>query len=307
MTATALLLAATLAAAAPGPPAAYPAWDGAESVEAYARRVGLPAAERVALGGGVTLEMVLVPAGRFFMGAGPGEEAVAGADTAKERPRHEVAFARPFYVGKYEVTQAQWLAAVGDAVSLPGGRPPAAEKPAAFADHPIAGVSMAESLEFCAKASAAAKREVRLPTEAEWEYACRAGTSTPFYFGADWRKQVRPGAFQLLLDDYAWRPDDGKPGKVGRLKPNAWGLYDLYGNVAERTLDPHHPDYEGAPADGSAWEKGGGGAMTWVRGGSADNGGPLHFRSAARTACLSVNFRAPWLGMRVVAPVGPPK
>jgi formylglycine-generating enzyme required for sulfatase activity len=143
---------------------------------------------------------------------------VALADT----PKHEVTLTQGFYFGKYEVTQSQYEAVLN---RNKGSTP----------DHPAEGVKPFTALQFCDKISSTTGLETRLPTEAEWEYAARAGTDTRYFFGND----------PSLLGDYAWFRDnaDGKAHPVGQKKPNPWGLYDMYGNVAEYVRDEHAEDY----------------------------------------------------------------
>ena len=131
----------------------------------------------------------------------------------------------------------------------------AAVKPAEYGQLPVADMDMKGCLAFCRKLTAKVQRDVRLPSEAEWEYACRAGTKTVFYFGDDWQVQTSANKYRTLIGEYAWQSESKKPQHVGLLKPNAWGLYDMYGNVAERTLDPHHPNYEGRRRTGASGRK----------------------------------------------------
>ena len=178
------------------------------------RTAGLPVAREFDVGGGATMKMVLIPAGKFMMGS---------PDSAQGRinfevPQHEVILSKPFYMGVTEVTQAQYEAVMGTNPSYFKG-----------ATNPVEMVSWNGATEFCKKLSEKTRQTVRLPTEAEWEYACRAGTQTAFSFGD------APSA----LGDYAWW--DGNSGKtthpVGQKKPNSWGLYDMHGNVWELCAD----------------------------------------------------------------------
>jgi len=164
------------------------------------------------LGGGVTLELVRIPAGTFQMGD------LSGAGYSGERPVHTVTISRPFYLGKYEVTQAQWNAVMGPTSFYFTGD----NRPAEF-------VSWDDSQSFCQQVSALTARAARMPTEAEWEYACRAGTATDYSFGDD--------ASQLGL--YAWYSGNSanQTHDVGGKLPNAWGLYDMHGNVWESCQD----------------------------------------------------------------------
>jgi formylglycine-generating enzyme required for sulfatase activity len=163
---------------------------------------------------------------------------------AAEKPAHTVTFAASFAVARYEVTQELYEAVLGRNPSKWKGPRNSVEM-----------VSWDEATEFCRQATTELRRRkllgenevVRLPTEAEWEYACRAGTTTAYGFGdsAD------------DLKDYAWFKGNskGEDPPVGKKKPNAWDLYDMHGYVWEWCQDAWHDNYEGAPADGSAWEE----------------------------------------------------
>ncbi|NJO94379.1 MAG: formylglycine-generating enzyme family protein [Hydrococcus sp. RM1_1_31] len=186
--------------------------------------------------------MVAVRAGNFWMGA-PMAEA-EGYDC--ERPQHRVTV-KPLCMGKYPITQAQWQAiAATEPINLP-----LEPNPAKFqgADRPIERISWFEAVEFCQRLSRLSGRRYRLPSEAQWEYACRGGTTSPFHFG----KQLP----QHLVNYHGWGGNGGKQEgttTVGNFGvANAFGLYDMHGNVYEWCLDHWHDDYEGAPIDGSAW------------------------------------------------------
>ncbi len=234
----------------------------------------------------VGLEMVRVPAGRFTMGLSDREP-----HHSYEGPEHPVDVPA-FFLGRYPVTQAQWRAVVKELPAFsrelgPGpshflGPPNASAIRESGAWQPVERVSWDDAVEFCARLSRATDREYRLPTEAEWEYACRAGTTGPH--AGD-------------LDAMAWYRDNSgmKPHPVGMKQPNAFGLFDLHGNVWEWCSDPWHDGYEGAPTNGTAWT---GGDSTWrvVRGGyyasSAEGCRSGHrFRSYQDEANCSVGFR----------------
>jgi formylglycine-generating enzyme required for sulfatase activity len=174
------------------------------------------------LGDGVTMEMVYINPGKFVMG---GENQNGTKWTGVNVPKHEVTITKGFYLGKYEVTQAQYQQIMGSNPSK-GGKGP---------DNPVDNVSEGDSVEFCGNVSELTGQEVRLPTEAEWEYACRAGSTTTWFFGDD----------VSVLGDYAWyeKNDGGTSHPVGQKKPNPWGLYDMYGNVCERVSDTYSKDY----------------------------------------------------------------
>ena len=163
----------------------------------------------------IGMEFMLIPAGFFMMGRDPAFE--EGDDD--ERPQHTVNISKPFYLGKYEVTQAQWVAVMGNNPSRFKGR-----------NNPVEHVSWHDVQEFIRRLNAQEGRtQYRLPTEAEWEYAARAGATTAYFFGDD----------KHALSGYAWY--GGNSGDrlhpVGQKQPNAWGLYDVYGNVREWVQD----------------------------------------------------------------------
>ena len=189
------------------------------------------------LGNGVTLEMVSLPAGRFMMGSRLG----SGYDD--ERPQHSVGIAS-FLLGKYPITQEQWEAVMAwtPPYRCQGSR------------HPADRVSWKDAMEFCQRLSEKTGRAYRLPSEAQWEYGCRAGTTTPFYFGetitTDLANYV--GEHTYLSEPkgvYRHVTTD-----VGSFPPNAFGLYDMHGSVWEWCADAWHDDYTGAPADGNTWD-----------------------------------------------------
>jgi len=190
---------------------------------------------------GVTLEMVLIPDGTFIMGKPINKEARWPYDG--ESPPHQVTI-KPFYMSKYPITQAQWIAMMGDNPSYFQGD-----------NHPVENVSWEDSVRFCHKLSALTKKAYRLPSEAQWEYACRAGTTTPFYFG----ETITTDLVNYHYHDRNIYADEqegvyrGKTTEVGIFPPNAFGLYDMHGNVREWCADLWHDNYNGAPSDGSAW------------------------------------------------------
>jgi formylglycine-generating enzyme required for sulfatase activity len=199
------------------------------------------------LGGVPPLELVAIPGGRFLMGS-PENEAERDED---ESPQHWVDV-EPFFMGKYPVRQDQWRFVAG----LPQVNRELDLNPSDFEgdDRPVENVSWLDAQEFCARVSVLAGRTCRLPTEAEWEYACRAGTTTPFHFG-------ETISTELANYDGNYTYGKGRKGQyqeettdVGAFKiANAFGLYDMHGNVWEWCADHFHENYKGAPADGSAW------------------------------------------------------
>ncbi len=211
------------------------------------------------LGNGVILEMIKIDAGSFMMGSNERDD---------EKQIHQVTFKEPFFMGKYQVTQAQWKAVA----SLAKVNRDLSPDPSNFKDNsplepdekkqgktrwdrPVENVSWYEAREFCDRinkhfATQLKGRKIDLPSEAQWEYACKAVTShqspvTKYSFGDDYNK----------LGEYAWYDQnaDKKTHPVGLKKPNDFGLYDLHGNVWEWCLDDWHSNYSGAPNDGSAW------------------------------------------------------
>ncbi len=180
----------------------------------------------------IGMEFVEIPSGKFQIGSPPSE---VGRD-GDEGPQQWVTFSQPFYLGKYEVTQREWLEVMG------GKNPSSFSEVANYLDLPVEQVSWDECWEFLTALNA---REdgytYRLPSEAEWEYACRAG-KTEAYAGK--------------LNDLVW--DMSNSGNVTspvrRGNPNGWGLYHMHGNVSEWCQDWYHDSYEGIPKDGRAWE-----------------------------------------------------
>jgi formylglycine-generating enzyme required for sulfatase activity len=179
------------------------------------------------LGGGFTMDLVLIPAGKFTMGS-PGSE--KGREE-KEGPCHEVTISKAFYMGIHTVTQGQWTAVTG--AEPWKGKGDVSEG----VSHPAVQITWDAAVEFCARLSRKTGKAVRLPTEAEWEYACRAGSKTPFFYGED------PNAAEL--GDYAWYETNCRGGShpVGQKKPNAWGLYDMQGNVWQWCADWYDEKY----------------------------------------------------------------
>ncbi len=245
---------------------------------------------QVALGGGVTLEMVYIPGGRFWLGSPDNEP----ERSESEGPLHKVKVP-PFYMGKYPVTQRQWRAvSLLDDVELSLSPSPSRFK---GDELPVETVNWHEAVEFCQRLSKLTNSSYRLPSEAEWEYACRAGTDTPFYFGETISTD------QANYDgDYTY--GTGRKGqyrqkttKAGSFPPNKFGLYDMHGNVWEWCQDVWHDNYEGAPTDGRAWVTGGNQARRVRRGGSWFND-PRLCRSAYRDLYIAVN-RYDSVGFRV--------
>jgi len=228
---------------------------------------------------GLTLEMVGLPAGQFLMGSPDSDPDARDS----EKPQHQVKV-NSFAIGKYPVTQAQYEAVMGTNPSWFKNNP----------QNPVEKVRWNDAQAFCQKLSQITGKTYRLPTEAEWEYACRGGTTTRYYFGDDVSQ----------LGDYAWHGGNSQntTHPVGQKKPNAWGLHDMIGNVWEWCEDNLHDNYIGAPTDGSAWIKNGNDYQI-LRGGSWGDV-PLRCRSAVRVNGLRRDDRDDDLGFRVVCGAG---
>jgi formylglycine-generating enzyme required for sulfatase activity len=316
-----------------------PLWDGKESVAEYAKRANLPPTETLDLGGGVKLELVLVPAGKFLMGTPEpeslwvGRGIVIGGGAAAfmllamvvvgmiqrrswrpqfslawllafigglsivsyggvrwwqtnrawsrignkdEWPSHEVSLTKPFLMGKFEVTQEQYKKLMGDRQSWFN-----ADR------NPVDGVSWDDAQEFCKQASKVTERNVRLPTEAEWEYACRAGTETLFYTG-DGDGDLDKAGWYYGNSDYGTHP-------AGQKAANAWGLYDMHGNVCEWCWDWYGNYAKGPTASPQGARLG---DHRVLRGGTWFNG-PKSCRSASRSSAVP-DFSHHDIGFRVL-------
>jgi formylglycine-generating enzyme required for sulfatase activity len=197
---------------------------------------GSPAADKV-ITNSIGMKLALIPAGKFLMGSPAGE-----AERDPEELQHEVVIPRPFYMGVYEVTQSQFQELMRANPShfkgKVGGGP----------DHPVDQVRFGEALAFCQRLSTLpeekkAGRVYRLPTEAEWEYACRAGTTTPFHPGKGLSSADANFNGNYPYGGAPQGPFLQKTAKVGSHAPNAWGLYDMHGNVGEWCADWYDPDY----------------------------------------------------------------
>ncbi|NCQ99861.1 MAG: formylglycine-generating enzyme family protein [Microcystis aeruginosa L211-101] len=235
---------------------------------------------------GVELELMEIPGGTFTMGTEDEEierlvKKFGWDGYRRERPQHRVTVSS-FYMGRYPITQAQWRAVASrtdlkvernlnldpshfkappkpslksEASDSPPFEGPRGGSPTRW-DRPVEQVSWYDAVEFCARLSKLTGKEYRLPSEAEWEYACRAGTTTPFHFGETITGEL---ANYDARETYADEPkgeyrEETTP--VGQFPPNAFGLYDMHGNVWEWCLDPWHKNYQGEPPrDGSVWDE----------------------------------------------------
>ncbi len=191
------------------------------------------------------LEMVAIPSGSFLMGS-PETESERYDD---ESPQHEVTV-QSFFLSKYPITQAQWR----EVARLPQVNRELDPDPSGFKGDrfPVESVSWQRAVEFCDRLSAVTGRTYRLPTEAEWEYACRAGTTTPFHLGETITTHLANYDGSVYQQESKGQ-DRKQTTNVGSFPPNAFGLYDMHGNVWEWCLDHWHENYDGAPTDGSAW------------------------------------------------------
>jgi len=236
----------------------------AGALTVMAQEVKLGKAEVIELGKDVKLEMVLIPAGKFMMGS-PASEKGRDADETQ----HEVTLTKPFYMGKYEVTQEQWQAVMGD-------NPSARTKGAKF---PVTNVSWEDCQDFIKKLNAKSNGGYRLPTEAEFEYSCRAGTTTAYSFGDS-----------LTKADANIDGDSTKA--VGSYKPNAFGLYDMHGNVFEWCNDCYANYPAGAVIDpkGPATGK-----IRVLRGGSFG----LNLARSSSRNCFTPSVRGSGVGFRL--------
>ncbi|MFI0403614.1 MAG: formylglycine-generating enzyme family protein [Cyanobium sp.] len=249
------------------------------------------------LGEGIAITMVQIPGGEFLMGSPEIEE----GRSKSEGPQHRVKLPS-FFLGQTPVTQAQWKVVA----SWPKVERDLKPDPANFkgATRPVEQVSWEEAMEFCRRLSQRSESDYSLPSEAQWEYACRAGTATSFAFG----ETLTPD-----LANYVGNTTYGTGPKgiyreqtisVGSFPANAWGLQDMHGNVWEWCLDTWHDSYNGAPTDGRPWGTSGDKGAKLLRGGSWDLN-PRFCRSAYRDhgrpddASINVGFRV------VCLPQGP--
>ena len=299
----------------------------------------------VDLGSGVKMEMVLIPSGEFKMGSGEsaedtaaffnktyGEGALKGVLNAKffkdEHPQHRVRITKPFYLGTYHVTRGQFRQFVKDSgykTDAEKGENPGAygwapdKKEFAFNakycwqnagfeqtdEHPVANLSWNDAVEYCKWLSKKEGKTYRLPTEAEWEYACRAGTTTRYYSGDDPETLAKVGnvvnaTAQEKFPDWTWtiKASDGYvfTAPVGKFKPNSFGLYDMHGNAWQWCADWYGAEYYAkSPIDDPAGPDFGN--VHVLRGGSWCRW-PLSSRSATRCR-YSPDFRYGYAGFRV--------
>jgi formylglycine-generating enzyme required for sulfatase activity len=296
-----------------------------ESKEAEGKTKGPPKELAVDLGGGVKLKMVLIPAGEFKMGSGEsaeataaffnktyGEDLLSAAYFKDEHPQHRVRITKPFYLGTYHVTRGQFRQFVADTAYKTDAEK--GEKPGAYGwdpdkkefgfnekyswrnagfeqtdEHPVVNVSWNDSVAFCKWLSKKESKTYRLPTEAEWEYACRAGTTTRYYSGDDPETLAKVGNVadaaaktKFPAWQYTIKASDGYvfTAPVGKFKPNAFGLYDMHGNAWQWCADWYGAEYYAkSPADDPTGPDSGNDRV--LRGGSWDLR-PYDSRSAVR-------------------------
>jgi len=222
-----------------------------------------------------------------------------GSETgpATEQPQHKVTLAKPFAIAKYEVPQNLFEAVTGSNPSRWKGKRNSTEM-----------MTFAQAIAFCKKATTqmralkliGADEEIRLPTEAEWEYCCRAGTTTAYSFGDEATAANDIGNLATKLNDFAWHTGNaaGNDPEVGVLKPNPWGLYDMHGYLWEYVSDEWHEDYKQAPEDGSSWTSPENNGARVLRSGSWKDRYPS-LRSSARRK-LEATEKGDEIGFRCV-------
>ena len=237
----------------------------------------------------IAITMIKIPAGEFQMGS-PDTEAERRGN---EGPLHRVQL-QSFFIGQTPVTQAQWQVVAG----WPKQQLELHAQPSLFrgANLTVEQVSWYEAVEFCRRLSVRTGREYNLPSEAQWEYACRAGSTTPFAFGERLTADLANCDGRVPYARVPVSVFRCQPTEVGSFSANAWGLHDMQGNVWEWCLDPWHDSYWGASADGRTWIIGGG-PIRLLRGGSWVSF-PRNCRSAYRNG-LHPDFRNGSIGFRV--------
>jgi len=245
------------------------------NLQAEAKELPRPQELVIDLGGGVKMEFVLIRPGSFQMGSENGD--------TDEKPVHKVTITKPFYMGKYEVTQEQWKAVMG--AYEESDHPRSRGEGVNAARCPAESVSWEECQPFLHKlGEKVPAHKFRLPAEAEWEYACRAGSSAEYCYGDD----------VAGLAEYAWYAGNSgsKVHPVGEKKPNAWGLHDMYGNVWEWCADVYGPYQD----EGSAGKTGAQGHV--LRGGSC--GHEASFCRSAFRIGIEADYDNYDMGVRLV-------
>lgn len=189
------------------------------------------------LGNEVTLDMIHIPAGNFMMGLPEDQGSRRDSGRQQQTPQHLVTL-DAFYIGAVPITQMQYQSIMG-------------ENPAHFRgnNRPVETVPWHKAKEFCQKLSSKTGKRYRLPSESQWEYACKSGTKTLFHFG----DTITPDLVNYKGSSHGRKIDRNETTEVSQFPPNAFGLYDMHGNVAEWCEDTWHYNYEGAPTDGNPW------------------------------------------------------
>ncbi|WP_299491457.1 formylglycine-generating enzyme family protein [Acaryochloris sp. IP29b_bin.137] len=241
----------------------------------------------------VDLVLIQIPGGEFMMGSPNNEEKRKDC----EGPRHLVSI-NNFWMGQYPITQAQWrIVAQYERVSRDLDPDPSEFKGDL---NPVEQVSWYDAVEFCDRLGQQTGRNYRLPTEAEWEYACRSGTTTPFSFGRTLTPEVSnyDSTYAYDVGPKAMYREKTTPVDFFGLA-NYFGICDMHGNVFDWCLDHWHHDYIGAPIDGTAWTTEDSSSKRMLRGGSWTND-PIYCRSASRSYCKDPNAYGENIGFRVV-------
>ncbi|QIR40446.1 SUMF1/EgtB/PvdO family nonheme iron enzyme [Tolypothrix sp. PCC 7910] len=257
------------------------------------------------LGNDITVEMVYIAGGKFMMGTEDEEierlmQKFKWDGFKREKPQHQVTL-KSFFMGKNPVTQAQWRRVA----TLPKVKHDLKTDPSSFKgdNRPVEQVSWNDAVEFCDRISKYTNKQYRLPSEAEWEYACRAGTTTPFHFGQTMTTEL---ANYDGTDTYGSELLGKKLGEttgVETFPPNGFGLYDMHGNVEEWCQDTYHESYKKAPTDGSAWLNDN---QSRIRRGGSWGSSPRYCRSAFRSFHYWAERDSLYsnIGFRVVCAVG---
>ena len=237
------------------------------------------------------LTLMLIPAGELLMGA-PEDEPESDDD---ERPQHLVKVPQ-FLMGRYPITQAQWRVVAGYAMV---GEELDADPSYFKGDNlPVENVSWDDAQEFCQRLSVQTRKDYRLPSEAQWEYGCRSGTTAPFHYGEMITSDLANYYGTKIYNNGPQGESREQTTEVGMFPANEWGLYDMHGNVFEWCEDDEHSNYEGAPSDGSAWVEIDRELTERILRGGAWDSYPVLCRSACRD-CLVRDVRNSHIGFRV--------
>jgi formylglycine-generating enzyme required for sulfatase activity len=227
----------------------------------------------------VGLDLILIPGGSFMMGDDKHHQ--------DEQPIHQVTVL-PFLMGKYPITQSQYQAVMREAIGHGLG-----------ADYPIEQINWHDALEFCTKLSQQTGKQYTLPTEAQWEYACRANTTTVFHFGTTITPDIVNYNGEYPYNGAPIGVNRAEATPVGTFPPNGFGLYDMHGNVWEWCLDEYQPNYQATPVDGSAIADSNSPTAKRVMRGGAWDYVARGCRSAVRCS-LDPNLRMAGCGFRVI-------